>query len=268
MNALQFDDTINIQTPEGIQFSLNLAGPTTRFVAWLIDCFVVSVFTFLLSSLYSMVFAFSADLSGAATLLTFFVLNIGYGIALEWLWKGKTLGKYLMNLQVVDLEGVPVAFNQIALRNLLRAIDAMPLLYLVGGVTMLFNRRNQRLGDLAANTLVIRNRHERSPRWEQVVSNRYNSLRDYPHLVARLRQRSNHRVAALAVEALLRKDSLDAAAQTQLYRELAHYFRELAPFPEEATATLSDEQYLRNVMACLYQDRLSTAPDASHTNRE
>lgn len=266
MNAFSTDNVVQIQTPEGIGFRLQLAGPAVRFVAWVVDCFVVGVLAFLVSSLYAIVFPLSEDMSGAAGMLTFFVINIGYGIALEWRWQGKTLGKFLMNLQVVDIEGVPVAFNQIALRNLLRAIDTMPLLYLVGGVTMLINRNNQRLGDLAANTLVIRNRQEKAPHWERVVSGRFNSLLAYPHLVARLRQRSDQHIATLAVEALLRKDRLEAPAQTRLYGALAAYFRDRVPFPEEATQTLSDEQYLRNVVACLYQDRPNAAQDASRTS--
>ena len=69
----------------------------------------------------------------------------------------------------------------------MRLIDSLPLFYLVGGIAALVSRNGQRLGDLAANTVVAHERHWEAPDLEQIAPAKYNSLLAYPHLAARLR---------------------------------------------------------------------------------
>src|SRR5206468_250385 len=76
----------------------------------------------------------------------------------EALWSGKTLGKRLMHLRVVDARGGPVTVGQAVVRNLVRAVDFLPLYYAVGAIAIFASPRNQRLGDLAAGTVVVRER--------------------------------------------------------------------------------------------------------------
>jgi len=141
------------------------------------------------------------------------------------------------------------------MRNLLRFVDMLPAFYLVGGIATLVNRRGQRLGDLAANTVVVRNPKLREPDLEQLLAGKYNSLREYPHLEARLRQRVTPTQAAIAMRALLRRDGLDARARVELFGELAEDFRSLVTFPPEAVEGMPDEQYVRNVVDVLYRTR-------------
>jgi len=250
--SLQSENTLHIRTPEGISFSLPLAGPGARLTAWIVDCVAVTIPTLAVLYLIKSIPILGDDLGNGFVILLHFTLNLGYGIALEWWWRGQTLGKYLLSIQVMDVEGMPVRFSQIVLRNLLRAVDMLPYLYLVGGTSIILSPRKQRLGDIAANTVVIHKRKPAPPNWRHAATGKYNSFLQYPHLVARLRQQVDAPVAELALQALLRKDTLEPQRQHELYQQFAEYFREKSAFPPEASFGLSDEQYIRNVVACLY----------------
>jgi hypothetical protein len=115
------------------------------------------------------------------------------------------------------------------------------------------SRRAQRLGDFAANTVVVRIPKLTTPNLEQIASGKYNSFRDYPHLEARLRQYVNTQEASTALQALVRRDSLDPVARVELFAEMAGYFRQLVEFPVEATEAITDEQYVRNVLDSVYR---------------
>ena len=77
-------------------------------------------------------------------------------MAFELLWNGQTPGKRLANTQVVRANGAPAEFGEVAIRNVVRIIDFLPFAYAIGFVVMFLNRRSRRLGDFAANTLVIK----------------------------------------------------------------------------------------------------------------
>ncbi len=246
-------NTLLIRTPEGVVFSQLLAGPMSRFLAWLIDLFVVIMLASMLGVVLALLHFISLGLAEAASLLIQFVLMIGYGIYCEWSWRGQTLGKRMMRLRVVDAQGLRLQFSQVVIRNLLRVVDMLPLFYLVGGVACVVSRRAQRLGDLAANTIVIRIPKVTEPNLDQLAAGKFNSLRGYPHLEARLRQRVSAQEAALALQALVRRDLLDPPARVELFAQLAEHFRAKVQFPPEATEGLTDEQYVRNIVESLYR---------------
>jgi len=91
------------------------------------------------------------------------------------------------------------------------------------------------------------------PELTGVVGTHFNSFRDHPRLEALLRQRIPPEHSGIALEALRRREEMNAVKRAQLYSELSDYFREQVPFPEEITATMSDEQYLRNCIDTLYR---------------
>ena len=250
-------NTLLIKTPEGIVFSQLLAGPATRFLAWLLDFFCIAVLMTVLGYLLGLFRLVSADFAGALSVLGYFVISIGYGILCEWYWRGQTVGKKLLRLRVVDAQGLRLQFHQIVMRNLLRFVDSLPVLYFLGGVTCWFNRKSQRLGDLAANTIVIRNPAIAEPNLDQLLAGKFNSLRQFPHLAARLRQRVTPAEASVALQALIRRDEFDLQARVELFSELAAHFRSKIEFPPEATDGLPDEQYLRNVVDVLFRQRTS-----------
>ena len=246
-------NTLRVHTPEGITFSLLLASPLTRFLACLVDIGCVAVLTSTFGYLTRALGLLSADFALAAQITGYFAISIGYGMFTEWYWRGQTIGKRLLRLRVVDAQGLKLNFSQIALRNLLRCIDLLPAFYAIGGAVCLFTRHSQRLGDIAAGTIVVRHPALREPDLDQLAVDKWNSLRDYPHLYARLRQRVSARTAALAVDAIMRRQELDPIERVALFRELASYFKEVTPFPPEATEGVGDEQYVRNVADVLFR---------------
>ena len=260
--------TLLIRTPEGIVFTQLLAGPVTRFLAWVTDAALTLGLVLALNSVLTFFALISPDLAQAMNLLGYFVVNIGYSIFCEWRWRGQTLGKRFLRLRVVDAEGLKLQFNQIVTRNLLRFVDSLPFCYLVGGVTCWFSPRCQRLGDIAANTVVIRTPKVSEPDLDQLLAGKYNSLRAYPHLAARLRQRVNPAEAAIALQAVMRRDTFEPAARVELFEELAAYFKTKADFPPEATDGLADEQFLRNVVDVIYRTRAEPAENRVRRNSE
>jgi uncharacterized RDD family membrane protein YckC len=246
--------SLEIRTPEGLTFSLLLATPMARMWAWIVDFLIISTVSGLIRNMAISTGSFSMAAAEAFYYLMLFVLSVIYGIFFEWWMKGQTFGKRLFRLQVMDASGFKLDFYQIIMRNLLRFIDMIPGLYAVGGAFAMTNAKLQRLGDLAASTVVVRKPPFKEPDVTRIMAGTYNSLRDYPHLVRRLRQKTSPKEAMLALHALLRRDTLDAEARLELYQTLAAYYRELVPFPEEVSENLSDEAYLRAVVDVIFTD--------------
>ena len=250
-------NTLTIKTPEGIDFSLLLAGPITRFLAWSVDLLVILAINKLLNVLLGTLGILSRDLATAAIILGYFIVSIGYGIVTEWYWHGQTLGKRLLRLRVTDVHGLQLQFSQIVIRNLLRFVDSLPALYLVGGLACLINRRAQRLGDFVANTVVVWNPRLDEPDLDQLLEGKYNSFRQYPHLEARLRQHVSPTEAQIALQALIRRDQFEPRSRVELFQGIVNHFKSVVSFPAEATDGISDEQYLRNIVDALFRTKKS-----------
>src|SRR5437899_7322012 len=217
--------TLLVQTPEGIVFSLMLAGPVTRFLAWAVDMACIGALSSAVGSVLGLLGLLSPDFARGMAVLGYFVIQIGYGIVLEWFWRGQTIGKRLLRLRVMDAQGLRLQFSQVVIRNLLRFVDMLPAFYLLGRIACLASRRAQRLGDFAANTIVSRNPQVNEPDLDQLLAGKFNSLRDYPHLAARLHQRVSAVEASVALQALSRRDELNAQARVVLFGEIAAHFR-------------------------------------------
>ncbi len=248
-------DSLVIETPEGVRFSYDLASPVTRTLSWIIDAAAIAVLTKGVNQGAEYVAHVSPDWAAALGALLYFVISVGYGIALEWRWHGQTLGKRVLGLRVVDAQGLRLQLSQIILRNLLRVVDMLPLVYLVGGIASFCSRNCQRLGDLAAGTIVARNRPAEDPNLEQIAPAKYNSLLAYPHLAARLRSVASPESLNIAVQALTRRDGYEPLARIALFQELAGYFQSLVSFPPAAIEGLTDEQYVRSVVRVVYGRR-------------
>jgi len=248
-------NTLLIRTPEGIAFSMLLAGPVTRSIAWAVDLACIIA---VMSTIGGMVGVFgivSTDLAGALSMVMYFFVTIGYGILAEWFWRGQTVGKRLLRLRVIDVQGLKLQFSQVVIRNLLRFFDSLPAFYCVGGTSCMLSRKCQRLGDIASNTVVIRTPEIADPNVDQLIAGKFNSLRSYSHLSARLREQISPQEAGIALQALLRRDELDPEARIGLFRKIADHFRSIVEFPEEATYGITDEQYIRNVVDILFRDK-------------
>jgi uncharacterized RDD family membrane protein YckC len=248
------DHKLTIQTPEGVRFNLPLAGPVSRFLAWMIDAACIMACFQFGRVLINLLGILGPDFSSAAAIVVFFLIRTGYAMILEWFWTGQTVGKRVLRLRVMDVTGLQLQPSQIIMRNLLRAVDSLPLFYLVGGVICLVNRHGQRLGDLAAGTIVVKSLPPLEPDLDRILdSNRYNSLYSYPHLVARMRQHVVPEEAGIALSALIRRDELLPEARIALFEKIASHFKSKVEFPQGALDGVSDEQYVRNIVDLLFK---------------
>ncbi len=148
---------VSVETPEQIQFTFELAGTSVRMVAYLID-FVIRFFGTLVIGIliFSLTGFASPEFGYGLVMVVMFAAEWGYYTLFEWLLKGATPGKRMMGLRVVRTDGVPVDVVRSVLRNLLRAADIFPMAYGTGILVMFFTGTSRRLGDLAADTMVIR----------------------------------------------------------------------------------------------------------------
>jgi uncharacterized RDD family membrane protein YckC len=150
------DDRVTIATPEGIELELILAGIGSRFAATLLDVVVQLGAIFALAIVLGPLG--SSGYVVAVYLVAVFVILFAYDIVLETWNRGRTIGKLAAGLRVVRVGGEAEGFLTAAVRNFLRIVDFLPAFYVVGVISILSTRRNQRLGDLAAGTLVVRER--------------------------------------------------------------------------------------------------------------
>jgi uncharacterized RDD family membrane protein YckC len=155
---MEIDDRITIATPEGVDLELTLAGVGSRFVSALVDFMLQLVLLVGVSGVGAAVGAFGNGYGSVVVLIASFLVFAAYDVLFEVFASGRTPGKRLNGLRVVRVDGSPVTFFTSAVRNVLRLVDILPGPYLVGIVTILVTRQNQRLGDVAAGTLVVRER--------------------------------------------------------------------------------------------------------------
>ena len=245
-------NTLRILTPEGVLFRYWLAGPVVRAVAWLVDAACVLGLSGAAGAALQKAGWINADVARAVITLLYAVLSVGYSMYFEWYWRGQTLGKRVLSLRVIDADGLHLQPHQIVIRNLVRCIDALPFLYLVGGISSAISAKSQRLGDLAAHTVVVRVLKPRQPDLDKIGRAKYNSLLDYPAVCTRLRQKTTAEIAAAAFSALLRRDELESDARVELFRDMAEYFGKLVDLPAEVTEQITPEQLVRNIVEVLY----------------
>lgn len=145
------DTTRSIETPEGIELSLRVAGPVVRALAWSIDLGIRSI----MYSLLAVFLSYLGKLGHGIFFITIFVLEWFYPVIFEVYRQGATPGKRAFKIKVLHEWGTPVNWSAAMIRNLLRFVDFLPCFYGFGLITMLINKDFKRIGDLAAGTIVI-----------------------------------------------------------------------------------------------------------------
>jgi uncharacterized RDD family membrane protein YckC len=162
---------LSIDTPEQIVLDFPLAGVGSRFLALAFDTLLQVVAFVVVGIVAAVAGGVVAALVGrsarsanpwifAGVILAWFAVYAGYFAAFEALWRGQTPGKRLVGLRVIDVSGRPVSVYAAILRNLVRIVDQFPGIYAVGIVSVMVTSRHQRLGDLAAGTVVVREQTE------------------------------------------------------------------------------------------------------------
>lgn len=150
------DTNYQVETPEAIDLTAQLAGPVPRILAFLIDLLIRAVVGFVVL----IVFMFAGVAGFGVSAIVVFVLEWFYPVLFEVLRNGQTPGKKYLQIAVVNDDLTPVTWSTSIIRNLLRAADFLPASYVLGLMVMCTTRNFQRLGDLAAGSIVI---HKRLP---------------------------------------------------------------------------------------------------------
>lgn len=162
-------DRITLTTPEQVEVSYELAGLGSRFLAGLLDTLLIGLLIFVLGLALGYLRArVAADpIQGVMAWLILvsaaLLIYIGYFVLLEMLWQGQSVGKRITGLRVISTTGAPLSFEQSAVRNILRIADLLPVAYAAGLVSILLTRRLQRLGDIAAAAMVVKERLSELP---------------------------------------------------------------------------------------------------------
>jgi uncharacterized RDD family membrane protein YckC len=173
------DDILVIETPERVPLHFALASIGNRFIACAID-HTIQILTL---TVLIILFIFIADVSNvgrlantpkwviALMIVLVFLLMSGYFAIFEWLWHGQTPGKRWLKLRVIREDGRPISFFEAIVRNLLREFDIMPFpFYSVGLISVFSSARDQRVGDMVAGTVVVREREAEAPAFAEVFA--------------------------------------------------------------------------------------------------
>lgn len=145
------DTRLSLETPEGATLPLAPAGIGVRIMAFMIDAlikFVANIAVYIPLAIFG-------NLGAGITLIIIFLLEWFYPVYFEVWQQGRTPGKKSLNIRVVNDDGTPITFGPSLLRNLLRVVDFLPMMYLTGVIASVMNRQFKRLGDLVAGTLVV-----------------------------------------------------------------------------------------------------------------
>ncbi len=184
---IETEETLIIETPERVPLAFALASIGNRFLAVVIDHTIQFFAIFTVGyAIYSVTNVGDAALAAgsiqsempkwtvAILIIVLSLLFTGYFIFFEFIWSGQTPGKRLMKLRVIRDDGRPITLWEAFARNLLRIFDAIPgfvvPIYSVGLIAVFVSRRDQRVGDLFAGTVVIRERSDEAPTYEETFS--------------------------------------------------------------------------------------------------
>lgn len=153
------DTATPIVTPEAVVLDFETAGVGSRSVAKLLDVLVqvTAIFAVVLIVTVGFAAAGSEEAATVITLVASFLVLIGYPVLIEWLWNGKSLGKAAMGVRAVTREGAPIRFRHAALRGIIGLVEVYAFGF-IAVLTAALSRHDQRVGDLAAGTIVIRER--------------------------------------------------------------------------------------------------------------
>jgi len=152
---VEYEDRLTISTPEGLELELLLAGIASRMIASLLDLVVQGT---LAVAVFIAVAVIGSGVAQAIGYIALFLLVFGYNVLFETRAAGRTPGKRWAGLRVIVPSGRRITLAVSAVRNLLRLVDFLPAAYAVGVISILVSQRNQRVGDMAAGTVVVRER--------------------------------------------------------------------------------------------------------------
>lgn len=153
---------IDVTTTQNVTIQYETAGFLWRFIAWLIDTATVALFFILiLYLLFSL--GIIKDIETAMTVISvvLFIIKYSYSLLIEILTNGQSIGKKIVGIAVIKLNGNSLSTNDYLIRWAYRAVDFGMSLFSIGTISILMSEKNQRLGDMIANTTVIKLKPDR-----------------------------------------------------------------------------------------------------------
>ncbi len=237
---------LTIVTPEHVHIRLEPAGAGSRFLAILIDSAIVQGASVMLLTILSMVLP--RGIAMAIFITANFVLTWGWHVYFETKHQGRTPGKRALRLRVIDARGLPVSLYQSLVRNISRVLDFAPVFYGVAAIASLSSTTRRRLGDIIADTLVIRDAQPLSYKGQLAAERRYNSLRT-PRVLRLIRHRISLEEREFLLTLCLRADRMSAEARYDLMEEVAAAYRKKLGLEEES---ISGENLVRDLTAVLF----------------
>lgn len=189
-HIIETEETLVIETPERVPLAFALASIGNRFLAVALDHFIQYFSMIILAWIFIIASGLGSgdgnsglfeDLRNEAPkwmiaimIIVLFLVFTGYFVMFEWLWNGQTPGKRLLKLRVIREDGRPITFWEALARNIIRLFDTFPgfvlPIYSIGLISIFMNSRDQRVGDLFAGTVVVRERTDEAPSFEEVFS--------------------------------------------------------------------------------------------------
>jgi uncharacterized RDD family membrane protein YckC len=246
-----------ITTPEHVEIRLEPAGAGSRFLAIVIDAVIVAGITMML--LFALIQVLPGGFALAIGVTANFVLTWGWHVYFETQHAGRSPGKRALRLRVVDARGLPVSLHQSLVRNIMRAIDFAPAFYGFAAIATLVDPRRRRLGDLVADTLVIRDARPAAWHGSLAAERRYNSLRT-PRVLRLIRHRISLEEREFLLALCMRADRMSPAARYDLMEEVAAAYR--AKLSIDDDEPISGETFVRDLTALLFAPRGARAVDA------
>lgn len=235
MPGAPLDTVVEISTPEHLAFRSRIAGPGRRFLAWLVDGMVAFTILATLAALVQVMTAAGLEgLDQGLFLIGLFAVWWGYFFISEVLSGGRSIGKAALKLRVVQGDGLPVTWRASLLRNLLRAADLSlvpPMVLILGPLVMAFDARFRRLGDLAADTLVIVEEQTLAAADVAALDPDPEIAAGLPSLLAL----DHHEMEAL--DLFVSRRAIGPARREELARMVAPHFAERLAVPEPKDAT-------------------------------
>jgi uncharacterized RDD family membrane protein YckC len=232
-------DELTITTPEHVPIGLEPAGAGSRFLAVLLDSMIT---TAIASAIGAVVRALTtAGIATAVFLTVSFLLTWSWHVWFETRGHGRTPGKRVLSLRVVDARGLPVSLYQSLARNIVRVID-------FAAAVSLFDPARRRLGDIVAGTLVIREAQPLAYTGQLAAERRHNSLRT-PRVLRLIRHRIPLEEREFLLRLCFRADKLTPSARYDLMEDVARYYRRKLSIEEEQ---ISGENLVRDLTAVLF----------------
>ena len=237
---------LTIVTPEHVHIRLEPAGAGSRFLAVLIDSFFVQGASMVIFGIVTTVLPTGIAL--AIFITSNFLLTWGWHIYFETRHQGRTPGKRALRLRVIDARGLPVSLYQSLVRNITRVLDFAPAFYGIAAIATLSSPTRRRLGDIIADTLVIRDAQPLAYKPQLAAERRYNSLRT-PRVQRLIRHRISLEEREFLLALCIRADKMSAEARYDIMEEVAAVYRRELDLEEEP---ISGENLVRDLTAVLF----------------